>query len=67
MEISLPVIHCTVKTGRALELDEQTYGNYRVTVTVMLRNSGVAYLFTQAPNFVIYTNAKIIPTYVDQP
>ncbi|MBP5255804.1 MAG: hypothetical protein J6Z80_01990, partial [Clostridia bacterium] len=63
--IELPIIHCHVTTGDALEAAGYTYGNYRITMTVVLRNSGGTKLtLSQASNFVIYTNAKIIPDYI---
>ncbi|MBP5288712.1 MAG: hypothetical protein J6Z79_02420, partial [Clostridia bacterium] len=65
-EITFPMLHCEAKTGDALEADNLKYANYTITVTVILRNgNGVGYLFSQAQNYVVYTNAKIIPEYVN--
>ncbi|MBR4910941.1 MAG: hypothetical protein IKZ47_06445 [Clostridia bacterium] len=62
--IELPIIHCHVLTGSALESAGFTYGNYRINVTVVLRSGGNRIAISQASNYVIYTNAKIIPRYV---
>ncbi len=67
VEITMPVIHCTVLTGEALEAKSEYYSNYEIIVTVELRNSqGNAYAPSIASNYVIYTNAKILPTYIDR-
>ncbi len=67
VEITMPVIHCTVLTGEALEAKSEYYSNYEINVTVELRNSlGNAYAPSIASNYVIYTNAKILPTYIDR-
>ena len=64
-EIKAPVIHCHVKTGSALENAGHAYSNYRITVTMVLRGDGGAVITSsQASNFVIYTNAKIIPDFI---
>ncbi len=65
VEITLPVITLTVKTGAALEAAGQTYGNYRVTVSVVLKNADTELAESRASNFVIYTNAKVLPMFVD--
>ena len=63
--IEIPIIHCHVLTGDALEAAGFTYGNYRITVTVVLRQSGGTRInISRASNFVVYTNAKIIPEYL---
>ncbi|MBQ9468206.1 MAG: hypothetical protein IJU52_04280 [Clostridia bacterium] len=64
-EIDLPMLHCTVVTGAALESAGQYYANYRITISVVLSNvDGVEYAISRASNFVVYTNAKIIPNFV---
>ena len=62
--ITLPVLHFTVKTGSALETAGLTYGNYMITVYVKLRSSGADISASIASNFVIYTNAKVIPEFI---
>jgi len=64
-EIGVPEITCTVKTGSAFEAAGLTYGNYRVTVTVALKRSGAEIGPSRASNYVVYTNAKILPYFVD--
>lgn len=63
--IQLPTITLTVKTGNALESDDLMYGNYRVTVSVQLRRSGSGITESQASNYVIYTNAKVLPDFAE--
>ena len=63
--IEPPVIHCHVKTGSDFERAGYKYANYRLTVTMVLRGDGGAKInVSQASNFVIYTNAKIIPYFI---
>ena len=62
--IELPVIHCHVTTGADLESLGFTYGNYKITVTVVLRENAVPITISQASNYVIYTNAKIVPEFI---
>ena len=65
-EITLPLITLHVKTGSLFESLLHKYANYQVTVTVVLRNDqGAAYTVSRASNFVIYTNAKILPYFLD--
>lgn len=65
-DITLPILRFTVKTGAALEAAGLTYGNYRVNVAVELRNgSGTVYPPSRAENFVIYSNVKVIPSFLD--
>lgn len=62
--VDVPVIHCHVLTGSAFEAAGFTYGNYKITVTVALRTDGTKISISQASNFVVYTNARIIPRYL---
>lgn len=65
-EITLPLISLHVKTGSLLEGLSHKYANYQVTVTVVLRNNlGTAYSVSRASNYVIYTNAKILPYFIE--
>lgn len=65
VEIILPVFHCVVKTGAALESSGLTYGNYRISCNVSLRDDlGSDYSVSRVSNFVIYTNAKLIPDFI---
>nr|MCR5741991.1 hypothetical protein [Gammaproteobacteria bacterium] len=65
-EIILPILHVTVETGSLLESAGHTYGNYRIDVTVTLYDSsGNAYTVSTASNYVIYTNVKVIPDFID--
>lgn len=65
-EITIPKMRFTVKTGSALELAGLKYGNYQIIVTVYLRNGGgIEYNVSEASQFVVYTNAKIIPGFID--
>ena len=62
--ISVPAIHCHPITGSALEGENFDYSNYKITVTMILLNSGNRIAISQASNYVIYTNCKIIPDFV---
>ena len=65
-DITLPLLHFSVVTGSALETAGLRYGNYRITVYVWLKDGeGVDYSVSHADNYVVYTNAKIIPDYID--
>lgn len=64
-EITLPILRFTVKTGTALEAAGLPYGNYRLNVAVELRNGvGTVYPPSHAENFVIYSNVKVIPSFL---
>lgn len=63
-KIILPWLHFTVKTGKPFEDDGLTYGNYRVTVSVHLRNETGDLAVSNVTNYVIYTNAKVIPEFI---
>ncbi|MCR4726346.1 MAG: hypothetical protein K5753_03910, partial [Clostridia bacterium] len=63
-EITLPVLHVTVKTGAAFEAAGLTYSNYRLVVETVLYNAQGAIPSTRVSNYVIYTNAKVVPTFV---
>ncbi|MBO4432111.1 MAG: hypothetical protein J5852_01130 [Clostridia bacterium] len=62
--ISVPTIHCHVITGSDLETEGFDYSNYKITVTMVLLNSGNRIAVSQASNYVVYTNCKIIPDFV---
>ena len=65
VEITMPIFHFTVETGSPFEAKNHIYGNYRVEMNVCLKDTnGVVYKFSRAANFVIYTNAKIIPDFI---
>ena len=64
--VTLPVLHFSVKTGAVLEEAEHFYSNYRVLVEVSLINeNGGVIAASCAANYVIYTNAKVSPSFVD--
>ena len=64
-EITFPELHFTVETGELLESKGHFYSNYKITVTVALKDEyGVVYKISRASNYVIYTNAKIIPDFI---
>ena len=64
-EIFLPTLSFRVKTGAAFEALGLVYANYRITVSVVLRDEyGTEYSVSRVSNFVVYTNAKIIPDYI---
>lgn len=63
-EITLPQIHVSVITGSAFENEGFTYGNFRLSVTVTLRNRETMYNISSASNYVIYTNAKVVSSYL---
>ena len=66
VEITIPMLHFAVKTGADLERAGLTYGNYRVSVTVQLRDAeGNVYRASSATNEIIYTNAKVATQYID--
>ena len=61
----MPILRFTVKTGAALEDDNLKYGNYRVNVAVELKDGeGTVYPSSYADNFVIYSNVKVIPSFI---
>ena len=65
-EITLPKLHFTVITGSVFEAAGHTYSNYKVVVeVVLLDGSGAAINASRVFNYVIYTNAKIVPTFID--
>lgn len=63
-EITLPVLHVSVKTGAAFEAAGLTYSNYRLVVETVLYNAQGEIPSTRVSNYVIYTNAKVVPTFV---
>lgn len=63
--LEFPLISFTVKTGAVFEEDELVYSNYRLTVSVVLRDeSGNEIAVSKCSDFVIYTNAKVVPSYI---
>lgn len=62
--ITAPVMHCHAITGSDLENAGFDYSNYKITVTMILLNNGVRIAISQASNYVVFTNCKIIPEYV---
>ncbi len=65
-EIMLPLMHFTVKTGSAFESAGLTYSNYRVIVEAVLCNgSGGEIGASKVSNYVVYTNAKIDPNFLE--
>ncbi len=63
--IVIPVLHFAVITGARFEEAGLEYGNFRITVSAVLKDSGGnEYSVSRVSNFVIYTNAKIIPDYI---
>ena len=63
-EITLPVLHVSVKTGSALESAGLAYANYRLVVETVLYNAQGEIPSTRVSNYVIYTNAKVVPNFV---
>ena len=63
-EITIPVMHFTVKTGSAFEAAGLTYSNYRLVVETVMYNNDGEIPCTRVSNYVIYTNAKVVPTFV---
>ena len=67
--IVLPILKFNVKTGDAFEEDGLTYGNYRITVSIILSEivDGVYtdIAASSVSNYIIYTNAKVIPDFVE--
>ena len=64
IEIALPILHLTVKTGSTFESAGLTYANYKVVVETVLIDDQGEIPSTRVSNYVIYTNAKIVPTFI---
>ncbi|MBR3641124.1 MAG: hypothetical protein IKN53_03735, partial [Oscillibacter sp.] len=66
-EVTIPVEY-TVKTGAALEAGgTRTYSNYKVTLDVDLvqvANETEKLLVNAKPDYIIYTNARVIPDFI---
>ena len=63
--ITFPELNFTILTGSAFESAGLTYGNFKITMSVVLRSdSGIQYPTSRAQNYVIYTNAKVFPEYI---
>jgi len=66
-EVEIP-IDFAVKTGSALEALGKTYSNYKVTLDVdLVRVDGAdeELLVNARTNFIIYTNARVMPDFID--
>lgn len=64
--ISMPNIDVTIITGTAFEHSNQYYSNYKLFVNVMLRSNLTEIASSKANNFIVYTNAKVSPDYIDR-
>lgn len=64
-DIIIPEITINVKTGSALESGNYFYTNYRLDIEVELFNNQTAIGVSRADNYIIYTNAKVIPGFID--
>ena len=62
--IEIPIITVTVKTGSALEAQHYLYSNYKFTVLVTLYDGNNPIASSHASNFVIYTNARVVPDFI---
>ncbi len=66
--IEFPRISFSVKTGAPFEdagLSSNVYSNYRLTVAIVLRDgSGNEIAVSKCSDYVIYTNAKVIPSFI---
>ena len=65
-EITLPILHFTVLTGNDFETAGLFYSNYRLDVEVALCYEGVEIGVTKTSNYVIYTNAKVDPSFLGE-
>jgi len=64
-EIIIPTLRFTVETGEPFEAKNHIYGNYRIDVVVALKDEHDSIIkVSRASNYVIYTNAKIIPDFI---
>ena len=65
--ITLPVITVTVKKGSAIEADSLLYTNYKLSVSVtLLDENDERITSSHASNFIVYTNAKVVPDFIDK-
>ena len=63
--IDFPHIVFSVLTGAEFETAGFTYGNYRLTVTVVLRDENEDEITaSKSTDYVIYTNAKVVPSFI---
>ena len=63
--IDFPHVVFSVLTGADFESAGFTYGNFRLTVTIVLRDAlGNEISSTKATDYVVYTNAKVVPSYI---
>lgn len=63
--IEFPRLCFTVKTGAAFEAEDLVYSNYRMTVSVVLRDEhGEEIAASKCSDFMIYTNAKVVPSFI---
>ena len=58
--LNLPIFHFTIKTGAPFETAGLTYGNFKITVDVILLEDGTPINESSASSYIIYTNAKVI-------
>ncbi|MBO4262517.1 MAG: hypothetical protein J5903_01885, partial [Clostridia bacterium] len=66
VEITMPTLEFTVKTGSTFESAGLKYSNYKIKVEVVLKNSTTGdYAVSRADNYVIYTNARVKPNYIE--
>ncbi|MBO4539747.1 MAG: hypothetical protein J5781_05675, partial [Clostridia bacterium] len=69
-EIAIPMFHFNIKTKSSFEANNfGKYGNYRITVNIVLRTTNnneekQEILVSRVNNYVIFTNAKVIPYYI---
>ena len=65
VEILFPQLSFHVKTGSEFESAGLTYGNYRLTVSVVLRDAfGEEISASKCSEYVIYTNAKVVASFI---
>ena len=62
--INLPVFRFAIKTGKPFEDAGLIYGNYKITVDVVLSENGSPINESSASSYIIYTNAKVIPDFI---
>ena len=66
--IEFPRISFSVETGAPFEdagLSSNVYSNYRLTVAIVLRDgSGNEIAVSKCSDYVIYTNAKVVPSFI---
>ncbi len=67
-EIAIPMFHFNLKTKSSYESAGLTYGNFRISVSIVLRTTQneevVEIPVSRVNNYVIFTNAKVIPYFI---